>query len=218
MKIRTIFISLCIVISSSSLVFSQDGLGVKSSNQPWKYGIRAGLNYDIISLQQGSGYKLGYKFGILSEKRLIYNLYFQPSLSFQEKGYNYELPFYSKRDVDAKVIELTGGLLIKFGDERKKRGLFLSMAPYISYGIGGKTTTYDLRNSADNFGEITEKSFSKTMMKSMDIGFQLGAGYDINNHFELSGTYCLGLQSILRTANFMWRGYQIHLSYFFKHH
>ena len=81
--------------------------------------------------------------------------------------------------------------------------------------MGGETKTTDLRSVADNYGTINEATFSKTMMKSMDIGFQVGLGYDINKNFELGGTYIFGLQSILRTANFMWRGYQFHLSYFF---
>lgn len=195
--------------------YSQGVSNRKVEDLPWKYALRIGGSYDIISLQQGADYKFGYKAGVVAEKRLIYNLYFQPSLSFVQKGYTYNLPYYSKRDVNAQMIELVGSLMIKFGDERKSRGLFLSTSPYISYGVGGKTKTTDLRSVADNYGTINEETFSKTMMKSMDVGFQVGLGYDINKNFELGGTYIFGLQSILRTANFMWRGYQFHLSYFF---
>jgi hypothetical protein len=191
---------------------------VKSSRQPWDFGFRAGGCYDIATLQQGANYKLGWKVGLVGEKRLVYNIYFQPSLSFQNKGYTYERTYYDKGNVNAYLIEGVAGLLMKFGDERAGKGLSLIIAPYFSYGVGGKSTFEDLRDEAtttDYYGKVTENTFSDTRLKSFDIGFQLGLGYDFNHKWELGGVYNFGLQRMMNYTNFRWRGYQINLTYFF---
>ncbi|HHT02815.1 MAG TPA: PorT family protein [Bacteroidales bacterium] len=190
---------------------------VETSNQPWRYGIRAGANYDIATLQQGGEYKFGWKAGFVAEKRLVYNMYFQPSLSFQNKGYKYERTFNDKGNVNAYLIEGVAGILMKFGDERIGRGLIISVAPYFTYGIGGKSSFEDLRDtSANNFyGKITENTFSDNRLKAFDLGFQLGVGYDISHRWELGGTYVFGLHRMMTYTNFRWKGFQVHLSYFF---
>ncbi len=188
---------------------------VKSSSEPWRYGLRGGVSYDGVSLQQGVEYKFGYKLGLVAEKRLVYNLYFQPAMTFHKKGYAFEQRFHSKGDVDAMVIELAANLLLKFGDARLGKGFYIGVSPYVSFGVGGKTKVEDLRNTDDNWGVIEDNSFSLHRMRTMDIGFLLGIGYDFNHSFEMGAYYCMGLQSTLRSANFMWRGFQLNLSYFF---
>lgn len=190
---------------------------VETSKQAWKYGIRAGASYDAVTLQHGGEYKFGWKAGFVAEKRLVYNMYFQPSLSFLNKGYKYERQFYDKGDINAYMIEGVMGMSMKFGDERAGRGLIISIAPYFTYGIAGKSSYEDLRDTTtDNyFGKNTVNTFSDNSLNAFDIGFQLGLGYDLNHRWEIGGVYIFGLNKIMNTANFRWKGFQVHLSYFF---
>lgn len=211
------FIFSLLILFNISLVAQPVKSKVKSSNQPWQYGLRAGASYDIATLQQGAEYKLGWKIGFVAEKRLVYNMYFQPSLSFQNKGYIYERPFYDKGNINAYLIEGVAGILMKFGDERLGRGFIISISPYFTYGVGGKSSFEDLRDPTTNnyYGKITENTFSDNRLKPFDLGFQLGIGYDINHNWEIGGNYTFGLQRMMSYTNFRWKGFQVHLTYFF---
>ncbi|HBN06061.1 MAG TPA: hypothetical protein DD434_09805 [Bacteroidales bacterium] len=191
---------------------------VQSSKEPWRYGVRAGLSYDNVTVKQGVNYKFGWKAGLVAEKRLVYNLYFQPSLSFQNKGFRSEIPSYEKVDVNAYLLEGVLGLLIKFGDERKGSGLYISASPYFTYGIGGKTDFVDLRSSADStfYGSAKVNTFANDLYQPLDIGFQLGLGYDLNHKLSIGTFYYFGMQKMRNDANYRWKGFQIHLSFFFK--
>ena len=211
-----LFVFLLSALFSTKIIAQPVKSKVKSSNQPWQYGLRAGLSYDIATLQQGANYKMGWKAGLVAEKRLVYNMYFQPSLSIQNKGYSYERPFYDKADINAYLIEGVAGLLMKFGDEKIGRGFIISISPYFTYGVGGKSSFEDLRDTTTNnyYGKITEKTFSDNRIKPFDLGFQLGIGYDINHNWEIGGNYIFGLQRMMSYTNFRWKGFQVHLTYF----
>lgn len=189
---------------------------VKSSNQPWQFGLRIGGSFD----NAGSGdYKFGWKAGFVGEKRLVYNMYFQPSLSFQNKGYKYEIPFHTKGDVNAYLLEGVLGILIKFGDDRLSRGMYIAVSPFFTIGLGGKSEIEDLRDTtAINpvyYGKVTENTFSDYALRTLDLGFHLGVGYDFNRNVSLGGVYYFGLQKMSYYSNARWKGFQIHLSYFF---
>ena len=209
--------SLFLLFFSINLMAQPVKSTVETSNQAWKYGVRVGGGFDKTTLQQGGEYKLGWKAGFVAEKRLVYNMYFQPSLSFQNKGYKYEMPFNNRYDINAYLIEGVAGMLMKFGDERAGRGLILSVAPYFTYGIGGSSTFEDLRDPStpNYYGKVTEKTFSDNRSNAFDIGFQLGIGYDLNHRWEIGGVYIFGLNKMMNYSNARWAGFQVHLSYFF---
>src|SRR5690554_7760288 len=58
--------------------YSQGVSNRKVEDLPWKYALRIGGSYDIISLQQGADYKFGYKAGVVAEKSLFINSYSHP--------------------------------------------------------------------------------------------------------------------------------------------
>lgn len=205
-------------INSNNLNAQPYKSNVQSSKEPWKYGLRAGLSYDNTTLKQGVSYKFGWKAGFVAEKRLVYNLYFQPSLSFLSKGFKSEIPNYEKVDVNAYMLEGVLGLLIKFGDDRTGSGLYISASPYFTYGVGGKSDFVDLRSPTDStfYGSATINTFSNDHYQPLDIGFQLGLGYDLNHKWSIGGIYNFGMQKMRNDANYRWKGFQIHLSFFFK--
>ncbi len=187
---------------------------VKSSKEPWRYGIKAGGNLDKISVKSGCSSKFGYKVGLTAEKRLVYNLYFQPSLSFVKKGFEYEIQNGYRMDVNAMLAEIDAGLLLKFGDDRLQKGFFLSLTPYYSYGFAGKSRVTDLNPNSENYNKETEYSTFENNNRG-DIGFKLGLGYDFGKRFEIAGNYTFGMNKYSPTANYRWRAWNIQLILFF---
>lgn len=187
---------------------------VKSSKEPWKFGLQAGGSLDNISIKSGGVSKFGYKAGLAAEKRLVYNLYFQPTLCFASKSFGYEIANGYSLDVNALVVELDAGLLLKFGDDRLQRGFFLSVTPYYTYGLGGKSKTKDLNTHSESYLEEKEYSTFETANR-YDLGFRIGCGYDFNKHIEFAVNYTLGMNRFSNTANYRWRGWNLHLVVFF---
>lgn len=187
---------------------------VKSSKEPWKYGVKAGGSFDRLSIKSGCTSKVGYKVGLIAEKRLVYNLYFQPSLSFVKKGFEYEIRKGFRLNVNAMLAEIDAGLLLKFGDDRLQKGFFLSLTPYYAYGFGGKSRSTDLKPDSENYNKETEYSTFENNNRG-DIGFKLGCGYDFNKRFEISGNYTFGMNKFSNTVNYRWRAWSVQLILFF---
>ena len=80
-------ISLCCALILFSYVNAQypQQKAVKSSKEPWRYGIKAGGSYDYLSIERGGDAKLGYRVGLVGEKRLVYNIFFEHIWSVENK-------------------------------------------------------------------------------------------------------------------------------------
>lgn len=208
-------ISLCcalILFSSVNAQYPQQK-AVKSSKEPWRYGIKAGGSYDYLSIERGGEAKLGYRIGLVGEKRLVYNIFFQPSLNFIQKGFKYEIEKGYRLDVSAMFLEFEAGLLFKFGDDRLQRGFFLSLTPFYNYGIAGTQLHTDLNPKSPNLNKETEYKMFENNSRT-DLGFRLGIGYDFNKHFEIGAGYTFGMFNYSNTSNYRWRGYNVQLLLF----
>lgn len=209
-------ISLCCALIVFSYVNAQypQQKEVKSSKEPWKFGIKAGGSYDYLSIERGGSAKFGYKAGIVGEKRLVYNLFFQPSLNFIQKGFDYEIKNGYHLDVSAMFLEFEAGLLMKFGDDRLQRGFFLSLTPFVTYGLTGTRIHTNLDPKSPDYNKETKgKEFEYNDRK--DLGFRLGIGYDFNKTFEIGAGYTFGMLNYSPTTNYRWRGYSLNLLMFF---
>lgn len=187
---------------------------VRSSRDPWQFGIKASGSYDKTSIKNGSKLQLGYKAGFVAEKHLVYMLYFQPSIQFTQKGYKYEIPFGFRDEVYFSMLEIDAGLLMKFGDERMKKGMFFSITPYLTKTLSVDWSQTNINPINPNYNQtITTNSLE--YLNTLDLGFKLGLGYDFNRHWELSANYTFGLNRISITNNYRWRGVNLNLVYFF---
>lgn len=204
---QKIFISLICLLS---LNLSQ----ANSNDDSWQFGIKAGSSYNKTSIKSGGKSKLGYKLGFLAEKHLIYMLYFQPSVQYSKKGYEYEIKNGFRETASYDMIEIEAGLLLKFGDDRLKRGLFFSITPYIARGITVNCTKTNINPNSSEYNQTTTSNNFDNISKK-DSGFKFGIGYDFNKHFEIATNYTFGFNRINNTTNYKWRGFNLHLVYFF---
>lgn len=196
----------------------------QSSIDPWKFGLNVNITQDWINQTNGIEKKIGWKAGINGEKHLVYNIYFRPVLNFVSKGFNYDEKLKSKNDVKAYLLSLELNIELKFGDERKGRGLVCYFAPFFTYGIGG-TSTFTNQNPInpndstvlpqDYMVEREYETFGDNQLKKEDIGFLVGIGYDINHHIELNSFYALGFMNVGAYNNFRWNSISFGLTYFF---
>lgn len=186
----------------------------KSSEDTWQFGIKTSGSYDKVSIRNGGKSKLGYKLGFLAEKHLLYMIYFQPSVQYSQKSYEYSIRNGFHEITTYNALEIDAGLLLKFGDDRLKRGLFFSITPYISRGISVNSNRTNINPNSPEYNQtITSKEFDYINKK--DAGFKLGIGYDFNKHFEIAANYTFGFNKINNTTNYKWRGFNLHLVYFF---
>jgi hypothetical protein len=205
------FVILVCLCFASFLAFAQPYKSeVINSRKPWDFGFRVGGSYDMTTLRQASEAQWGYKIGFVAEKQLIYNVCFQPSVSFLSKGYKYgySLPNAPTEKARAYEIEGVAGLVMKFGDPREQTGLIIGVSPYFTYGIGGSMWRKDTAGV-----QTKEGAFAQNNMNTFDLGFQLGTGYDLSSHFELGLYYYFGLMKI-KSYNFLFKGVQLHFTYF----
>ncbi len=185
-----------------------------SNEDSWQFGIKTSGSYDKVSIRNGGKSKLGYKLGFLAEKHLLYMIYFQPSVQYSQRGYEYEIINGFHEITTYNALEIDAGLLLKFGDDRLKRGLFFSITPYISRGISVNSSRTNINPNSPEYNQtITSKDFGYINKK--DGGFKLGIGYDLNKHFEIATNYTFGFNKINNTTNYKWRGFNLHLVYFF---
>lgn len=161
------------------------------------YGFKAGFNASTMTLKvDGVGLNpkavLGFHAGFFAELQANDQFSIQPGLLVSTKGSKYHLPG-DELDLilSPTVIEVPVNGLLKFSMGSAK---FLAFAgPYLSYAIGG---TYYLSDGKDegsenlSFGEGEEKD-----MKPFDIGFNFGAGIEINQ-IQFSIQYNLGLNNL----------------------
>ena len=75
-----------------------------------------------------------------------------------------------------------------------------------------KTATH--KTLFENYLEEKEYSTFETANR-YDLGFRIGCGYDFNKHIEFAVNYTLGMNCFSNTANYRWRGWNLHLVVFF---
>ena len=78
----------------------------------------------------------------------------------------------------------------------------------------GKSKTKDLNTHSESYLEEKEYSTFETANR-YDLGFRIGCGYDFNKHIEFAVNYTLGMNRFSNTANYRWRGWNLHLVVFF---
>ncbi|MHA4845667.1 OmpA family protein [Flavitalea antarctica] len=173
--------------------------------------------------QNRSGFHLGFMLSApLNNSQTVF---FQPAFLYTTKGNKYykqndttsykpvDSVFYSNNFFTSYIeVPLNLAYRLKLG---KKAGLMVSAGPYVSFFFNGKETSatrtfrrdmganpdYELEETVKNINQetIIEVGKGENKIKTLDLGYNLRAGFDIGN-VMLTGFYSEGLTSFYQSA------------------
>ncbi len=187
MKSKLISISMILMLSAF-LAIAQDAEKEKTS-----FGVVGGINFQNMIGNDGSGDKLtndinmGYHAGGNIQIPIVTKFYFQPGLIYSTKGAKNQYTLlgttYTKTTT-LSYIEMPLNLVYK---ALLGNGYFmLGFGPYVAYGFSGKVVTKGGDVSLDQdirFQNVVETNEDLTVpyYKSLDIGGNVFAGYELSN-------------------------------------
>lgn len=193
-----------LLLALSVTVFA---LGAKAQETPGTtFGVRAGVNFqningkDFLDEKLDNKIKTGFNIGVNAEIPIASEFYLQPGVLFTTKGAK------SKDDDDAKIslsyIEVPINFLYK--PELGMGKLLLGIGPYIAFGIGGKVSNGDGKETDVEFTkEVSAANYSAATsqglfpyFKRFDAGGNLLVGYEFSNNFSFQLNAQLGMINI----------------------
>ncbi|GAA5087983.1 porin family protein [Chryseobacterium ginsengisoli] len=169
---KKLFLGLAIAISS--LTFAQEK--EKSSAQPVKFGIKAGLNVSSIN-DDDSKAKAGFYGGFFANIPVASSFSVQPEVLYNGMGAKDKT--YSSLKLNLDYISLP--VMVQYNVLPE---LYLEAGPQFSFAISQKV-------KGDGGSVDVDKAF-----KGFDLGLGLGAGYYIEQKFGITARYVAGLTDI----------------------
>ena len=175
------------------------------------FGVRAGANFAKLKATDGNfstttDATFGLLFGGVVEFELAENIGLETGLLFVQTGGSYP-------EEDGKIIfsnlqiPLHGKYYFEVNENLKP---FAYAGPYFGYALSGK----EFYNGESETFDLDEEGY-----KSLDFGFNFGAGIQIKSNLQFAVGYSLGIadleeeESIERFGN---RGLQVTATYFFN--
>lgn len=187
--------ALLLALATSALAFHS------KAQDHTTFGIRAGVNFQNITGKNYDGsdvdnkLKTGFNVGVNAEVPVAPDFYVQPGVLFTTKGAK------SKADDDIKVnlsyIEVPINFLYKPTLGIGK--LLLGIGPYIAFGVGGKYTDANDKETDIKFKNsisATEYLSGTVYLKGIDVGGNLLAGYELSSRLSAQINAQLGLVKI----------------------
>lgn len=190
-------------------------------------GVKAGFNMSNVMLKDENGNRQstnntpGFHAGFIADINIASDIYFQPGLLFNTKGYEFD---YALSGLSLSLTEtpyyIEMPLQLLYKPELGKGKLLVGVGPYIAYGIGGRwTAEVAAGNSSlsqkgklifknDTDGAILDSSSGgsfdlaekQVYGKPFDAGGSILAGYEFRNLFiHLNGQ--MGLINLMPTIN-----------------
>lgn len=146
--------------------------------QSTRFGVKGGLN--ISSIVGGdvrdANALVGFHIGGLAEIHVVEKFYIQPELLFSTQGAKFDTGFGS--DGDVKLNYLNIPVLAKYYVVDKK--FSVEAGPQLGFLLSAKANGYDIKDDT----------------KSVDFGFNFGAGYSFTDNFSVGLRYTVGLSPI----------------------
>jgi len=199
------FVFAVIALLFTAQVSAQDG--------PVSFGFKAGTNlsnYRLGGNLSGSKSKLsvGGSFGGFAKVDLSTNFALQAGIDAYYKSSKLK----STTDNSADKFKTYGVEVPLFAIVQGGAGsgnLFIGAGPYVGYGLSAKSGGVNLYKDAAEPG--------MPAMKRFDYGFGGIVGYDINKHWQINGSYQLGLADLdkARGSSMKSQGASIGVAYSF---
>lgn len=145
--------------------------------QKTRFGVKGGLN---ITTYAGGDYwdansLVGFQVGGFAEIKVIERLAIQPEILFSTQGANLDTPF---GDYDEKLNYINVPVLAKFYITKQ---FTVEGGPQLGFLVSAKQDGHDAKDD----------------YKSVDTGFNFGAGYNFTDNFSVNLRYTVGLSNIL---------------------
>jgi hypothetical protein len=184
-----------LLIALATTVFA---IGAKA--QHTSFGVRAGINFQNLTGDDGDGHKLdnklktGINLGLNAEIPIAEDFYIQPGLLFSTKGAKDKT--YRKVNVRLSYLEIPINLLFK--PELGEGKLLLGFGPYIGIAVGGSYTDANGHKTQYKFAhKITQSEYaSDPYVRRMDFGGNFLAGYELSNKLSFQLNAQLGMSNI----------------------
>lgn len=145
--------------------------------QSTRFGVKAGLNLSSLTGDaQDAKSLVGFQVGGFAEIKIIDKLAIQPELLFSTQGAKFD-GFDGDSDYDTKLNYLNIPVLAKYFITD---AFTVEAGPQIGFLLSAKTDGDDVKDD----------------VKSVDLGFNFGAGYNFTENLSVGLRYTLGLSSI----------------------
>lgn len=157
--------------------------------QDVKYGVKLGINNPSISGirgEVGHVFKLGINLGGFAEFAVSDKLFVQPELLFSTQGANSKATGLTA-DSQLNLNYLNIPVMVKYYVIDK---LSLEAGPQIGFLVSAK------ENDTDPYTHKSVILDVKNEYKSLDFGFNLGAGYDFSSNISAGLRYNIGMSNI----------------------
>lgn len=142
--------------------------------QETKFGVKGGLNFANLGGDADGDLVTSFHVGALAEIKLTDKFAIQPEIVLSGQGAD-----FSEDGLDS-LIELSYLNVPVMAKYYVIEKLSLEAGPQIGFLLSAKNEDVDVKDS----------------FKSIDFGFNLGAGYDITEHFFAGVRYNIGLSNI----------------------
>lgn len=170
-----------------------------SNAQDVKFGIKAGLNLSSWTGDtQGMNLRprLGINVGGFAEIRFLDQFSIQPEILYSAQGTRFKNVGatvngqYFKGDIKWNLSYINIPLMFKYTTNNKS---YFEAGPQIGFLTSAKVAT-----KLTQYSQTVEQD-AKQMFESLDFGFNVGVGYNINEHLITNLRYTIGLSNIAKT-------------------
>ena len=165
------------------------GLAGSVQGQTIRYGLKAGVSLaHLTGFSEGTRNRVGATAGLMADAALSEKLSLHPELLFSQKGQRFEGSgpggFTSTDLFRLNYLDLPVLLRLKFGS------FFAEAGPQAGYLLSA--------NSSHTQSPLPYSTSSSTTegLRRLDVGYVLGAGYQLLGRWEVSARYNGGLLSV----------------------
>ena len=178
--------------------------------QSVKFGIKAGANIATLTgdaVADDVSMKVGFNAGGLAEIKFTDMIALQPEVLFSMQG---------ARTVD-RTNDIAGN---RFEDERTvnlgyinvpvmlkiypTKSFFLEGGPQVGFLISAKSKNEETSNFVDGTTTVESQTVDiKDNLKTLDVAFNIGLGYDFTENLFINARYSLGLTNIYDTPDLL---------------
>ncbi len=178
--------------------------------QSVKFGVKAGVNIATLTgdaVADDVSMKVGFNAGGLAEIRFTDMIALQPEVLFSMQG--------------ARTVDRTNDIVGNRFEEESSvnlgyinvpvmlkiyptKSFFLEGGPQVGFLISAKSKNEDTSNFVDGTSIVESETVDiKDNLKTLDVAFNLGLGYDFTENLFINARYSLGLTNVYDTPDFL---------------